>query len=118
VFTAAPFKNEKYWDSHKESLAENIIEKIEKIIPGVKNNISVSEIATPITLYKRTLNYNGAAYGLERTCSQLSDLVFSQITFIKNLYLAGHWVALFQGIPGVVYLSRDIAKIILKREKI
>jgi len=117
ILTSAPFKNEKYWNSHKDNFSENIIKKTEEIIPGIKKSIVVSEIATPSTLCKRTLNYNGAAYGLARTPSQLSELMFSQVISIKNLYLAGHWVALFQGIPGVVYLSRDIAKIILRRKK-
>lgn len=117
VFTLAPFKNTEYWDNLKDKLAGDIVERIDKFIPGIKKSIILKETTTPATLYRRTLNYRGAAYGWARMPSQISDIDFSQSTIIKNLYFAGHWVTLLQGIPGVVYMARDTAKIILRREK-
>lgn len=117
VFVNAPFKNREYWHAHKEKLVDGLIKKTEYIIPDLSKHIIIKDAATPNTLYRRTLNYRGAAYGWASLPSQFAVPGFSQITSIQNLYLTGHWTTLAQGIPGVVYLGRDTAKIILRREK-
>jgi prolycopene isomerase len=115
VLINAPFNDEKYWATNKEKLREIFINKIDKIIPGISQHIVFKEIATPITLYKRTLNYKGAAYGWESSPDQFAIREFGQHTPIENLYLTGHWTTLAQGIPGVAYLGRDTAKLIINR---
>ena len=115
-FTNAPFRNKEYWQLHKNELRDIFIKKIECLIPELSKHIIFKDAATPYTLYKWTLNYKGAAYGWAGMPSQFAIPEFSQKTFIQNLYLSGHWTTLAQGIPGVVYLGRDTARIILKRE--
>lgn len=77
----------------------------------------VLDAATPNTLLKWTLNHNGAAYGLAGTEEQFADRDFNGTTFIENLYMTGHWTSLVQGIPGVVYMGKNTAKIIINRMK-
>lgn len=115
-FTNAPFNNKDYWHLHKNEFRDIFIKKIECLIPELSKHIIFKDAATPYTLYKWTLNYRGAAYGWAGMPSQFAVPEFSQKTFIQNLYLTGHWTTLAQGIPGVVYLGRDTARIILKRE--
>jgi prolycopene isomerase len=86
-------------------------------MPDLSNQLLFKDAATPYTLYRWTLNYRGAAYGWACMPSQFALPELSKKTSIKNLYLTGHWTTLAQGIPGVVYLGRDTANIILKREK-
>lgn len=109
----APFKDGKYWSDNKDRLIDIFIEKIESVIPNLSKHIILKDAATPSTLYKWTLNYKGASYGWESMPSQFAIAELSQIAPIKNLYLTGHWTTLAQGIPGVVYLGRDTAKIII-----
>lgn len=115
-FTNAPFKSKDYWHVHKNELRDIFIKKIEHLIPELSNHIIFKDAATPYSLYKWTLNYRGAAYGWAAMPSQFAVPEFSQKTFIQNLYVTGHWTTLAQGIPGVVYLGRDTARTILKRE--
>ena len=102
---------------HKDVWMENFIKKIEQKIPNLSKHIIFKEAATPQTLYKYTLNYQGARCGWASTPSQLALSDFSQKTFIDNLYLTGHWTTVVLGIPGVAYLGRDTANIILRREE-
>lgn len=115
-FTNAPFRSKEYWRTHKNEVRDVFINKIECLIPELSRHIVFKDAASPHTLYKWTLNYKGAAYGWAGMPSQFAVPGFSQKTFIKNLYLTGHWTTLAQGIPGVVYLGRDTSRIILKRE--
>jgi phytoene dehydrogenase-like protein len=113
----SPFKNAKFWEKNKSRLIEVYIKKIEGIIPGISKHIIFKDAATPATLYKWTLNHKGAAYGWNSTPSQFLIPGFSQKTFIKNLYLTGHWTTIAQGIPGVIYLGKETAKIITTQER-
>lgn len=117
MFINAPFMNAQYWQENKNKWLDAFIKKGERVIPDLSNNIVFKDAASPYTLCKWTLNYKGAAYGWMSTPSQFAVSGLSQITTINRLYLTGHWASLVQGIPGVAYLGRDTAKIILKKEK-
>ncbi len=116
-FTNAPFNSKDYWRLHKDELRDIFIKKVEYLIPELSKHILFKDAATPYTLYRWTLNYKGAAFGWASMPSQFAIPEFSKKTSIQNLYITGHWTTLAQGIPGVVYLGRDTAKIILKRER-
>ena len=112
----APFKNYDYWIENKKKLIDGFIDKLGQVFPTLPKHIVFKDAATPYTLYKWTLNYKGAAYGWAGMPSQFSIEGFRQIMPIKNLYLTGHWTTLVQGVPGVSYLGRDTAKLILAKK--
>jgi len=116
VFINACFRDIKYWHGQKELISDSLIKMIKKTVPVSPDNIIYRQPATPQMLYKYTLNYEGAAYGWASTPSQFAEPGLSQTTGVRNLYLAGHWTTLAQGVSGVAYLGRDTANIILKKE--
>jgi len=118
AFAIAPFKNKRYWENNKKRWLESFIRIIEKYsIPELTKYIVYKDAATPYTLYRYTLNYKGAAYGWAYIPSQLAVPDLRKPSFIQNFYLSGHWTTLGMGIPGVVYIGHDTAKLILKKEK-
>ncbi len=117
AFVNAPFKNKKYWINNKYILSEYLVKRIEQIIPQISQHIVLKEIATPDTMYRYTMNYQGAAYGWASMPSQMFSPELRQTTSINGLYLSGHWVAQTQGVSGVAYIGRETAKLILRKEK-
>jgi phytoene dehydrogenase-like protein len=118
AFANVPFKNKHYWIDNKERLMNSFIDKIEEsIIPGLSGHIIYREAATPHTLHRYTLNYEGAAYGWACTPSQVGLPGFRKPSFIQGLYLTCHWTTQGLGIPGVFYIGQDTARLILKRDK-
>jgi prolycopene isomerase len=111
-----PYINEEYWKTNKIRLINIFIQKIVNVVPELSNKIVYKDAATPSTLYKRTFNQRGAAYGWARTPSQFAMTGLTQTTRIQNLYLTGHWTTLFQGVSGVAYLGRDTSKKIMNKE--
>lgn len=111
------YQKEEYWLVKKYELVDIFLKKIEQIIPDLSNSIIFKDAATPHTLYKRTSNYNGSAFGWESIPSQFAITGFCQTTPIGNLYLTGHWTTLTQGISGVAYLGRSTAKLVLDKEQ-
>jgi len=119
AFVNAPFKNKGYWVKNKEKLLESFIGQIEKnTIPNLSKHIVYKDAATPYTLFRYTLNYEGAAYGWAGMPSQFADSDFKKPPFLKGLYLTGHWTTYAQGISGVAYMGRNVAKLLLRNRKI
>lgn len=118
AFLAASYKSEAFWRQNKNIIAANFLSRIESHIPNLKKHIVYCDAATPHTLYRYTLNYHGANYGWAPLQSQLFEPAFRQKTFIKGLYVTGHWTAQTHGIPGVAYLGYSTARLIMKHGKI
>lgn len=112
----SPFKDNEYWKDNKKRLIEIFIKKAEQVMPSILEHIIFKDAATPATLHRWTLNYRGASYGWANLPSQFIVSQLSQATPIKNLYLSSHWTTLVQGIPGVAYIGRNTARIILRKE--
>jgi phytoene dehydrogenase-like protein len=118
AFVNAPFKSKRYWESNKNKLLEAYIMNIEKqILPDLSKHIIYKDAASPATLQRYTLNYQGSAYGWASTPSQLADHEMRKPNFLKGLYLSSHWTTEGLGIPGVFYIGRDTSKILLRIEK-
>ena len=117
AMTNAPYKTARYWQENKTRLKEIFIKKVIKVIPEIKNTIIFQSVATPHTLYGWTRNFRGASYGWAETPSQFALPGLSQTTFIRNLYQTGHWASIVQGVPGVMYLGKNTARIIIRKEK-
>jgi len=116
AFCNTSYKTSLFWKQNKKRIAENFLNNIARLIPDLKKHIVYFDAATPYTLYRYTLNHEGADYGWAALQSQLFEPDFRQKTFIKRLYITGHWTAQTHGIPGVAYLGYNTAKLILKRE--
>ncbi len=118
AFVNAPFRNKSYWVKNKNDLREALIKRIEEsTISHLSRHIVYKDAATPYTMHRYTLNYKGAAYGWAGMLSQFAIPDFRRPSFVKQLYLTGHWTTYAQGIPGVAYMGYDTARAILKREK-
>lgn len=120
LYVGAPFKNEHFWNKHKESYSENIIERGVKIFPDLKKHIILKEVATPATLYRYTLNKGGASRGWACLSSQTDWRLITKETSIGGLYLVGHWTTSPIGNGGVAMvgaLGRNVAKSIINSIK-
>ncbi len=114
----APFKNAAFWKENKAAWREAFIDVIEKrAVPGLSKHIVCRDAATPQTLFRYTLNYEGASLGWAAMPEQLAVPSMRKPLFIGGLYLAGHWTTLGLGISGTAYVGYGTAKMILIKGK-
>jgi len=119
AFINAAFRDRIYWNRHKKDLLDVLIKHIERqTIPGLSEHIQYKDAATPYTMYRYTMNEEGAAYGWASTPAQFADPDLRRPSCMKGLFLTGHWATQGMGIPGVAYLGYDMANYILKKKKI
>ena len=75
----------------KRTAAGQLIDRAERLIPGLRNSIIVEEIGTPLTNVRYGLSPAGSIYGREQTVANMMNRR-SPKTPIPNLLLAGAWV--------------------------
>ena len=119
ISVVVSLKEESYWDvtdwqSFKETMTENTVNRLEAFVPDLRKYIEVKESATPKTLERYTSNTHGAAYGWAVTTDQIWGNRLPQKTPVDNLYLTGHWTRPGPGICAVVSSGWGVAKLIIE----
>lgn len=79
------------WKTDKKLIAEKMIDELNIAYPGIKDYIELTEIGSPDTFERYTLNTGGSIYGFENTCDSYGEAKMPLKSHIKNIYQAGHW---------------------------
>jgi prolycopene isomerase len=111
----APYRERSSWERCKEVLAQQVVDRIEPLVPGLKQWNEVMAVAIPPTLVKYTSNYRGALYGWASPCDQIGPSRLAEQTPVEGLYLVGHWTGVpsgHGGIPTVVASGRRVARLV------
>jgi len=101
--------------TRKEEVAQILIERLNKLIPGIKEEIEYYEVATPKTIRRYTLNPEGTAYGFAQIPKQAGRKRVQQESLIENLYFASAWTMPGHGFTGAILSGYWCAKKILKK---
>ncbi len=104
-------KNPQY-NELKEAAAEMILDRAEKIIPGLRASIKYKEIATPITNWRYSRNVGGAIYGTEQTVENMYSGRLQSKTPIENLFLTGAWT-FGGGMSAALMSGRETSRIVI-----
>jgi all-trans-retinol 13,14-reductase len=100
----------------KDQVAETIIERCEKIIPGFRNALEFFEVGTPLTVKRYTLNPGGAVYGFAQNPGKPMDYLNA---LPENIYIASAWGKFGGGFSGSIYSGYMTALDVLrKRQKL
>jgi len=120
IMTFDSYKNwqgltDEQYKQRKKMLADKLVKRAEKLLPGLSSCIEVMEVATPKTMYRYTLSPEGAIYGFAHTVMQSGIFRLDQETRIKGLYLAGAWTRPGAGVHACFISGFDAAELVLKR---
>ena len=93
-----------------------MLNTLERIIPGAKQNIAQVELGTPKTNEFYVNSTDGNVYGTEKTLNQVGPFSYKNKTEIQNLYLCGA-STLSHGVGGATASGVATAAIILNCDK-
>lgn len=105
------------WSSFRQVLRDRMVKIATRILTDITKHIEVEVLATPLTMYRYTLNSRGAIYGWEHSVNQVWQKRLAAQTPISNLYLVGHWTTPGGGILNVMISGYLVANSIVKRNK-
>ncbi|MFH0759495.1 MAG: FAD-dependent oxidoreductase [Bacteroidota bacterium] len=94
--------DEKSYRKKKEEVARILLERLEKAVPGIGENIECYEIGTPRTIKRYTLNPSAAPYGFAQIPGQSGRGRPSCRSPVKNLWLSGTWTFPGGGFTGAI----------------
>jgi prolycopene isomerase len=100
LFVLAPWRSRAFWESRRREMADALVARAERVIPGLSSCIRVAESSTPGTIERWTGNDAGAIYGWEAVPGQGGAARLSPLTPWGNLFLAGHWTRPGSGISA------------------
>ena len=118
----------KYWQElsrtperygeEKQRVAESVIGLLEKRFPGLRQQIEVVDVATPIT----TLRITGNGHGYRSPASAMPRTLFTgwrlsqTLPGLRNFYMVGQWAGI-GGVPMVAAMGRDVARAICRHDR-
>lgn len=122
IMTLAPLA---YWEdlrkndfeaykAKKQELADEIASLLDKRIPGFKEAIEITDVATPATYVRLTNVYKGSYEGFAPTPKGLKTRIRKTIPGVKNLYICGQWTTPGGGICSAVQSGKEAAQLALK----
>jgi phytoene desaturase len=80
------------WSAAKERYTDDVLERVERmLLPGLSDQLTHLEAATPPTLEHFTGNHRGAIYGWAVTPDQTGTKRTAHTSPIEGLYLSGAW---------------------------
>jgi phytoene dehydrogenase-like protein len=79
------------WQTDLEGFRNAMLDAWEPVFPGLRDSLTLLEVATPRALEGFTGNTNGACYGWDNIPSQTGGRRSQHVTPIDGLYLSGHW---------------------------
>jgi phytoene dehydrogenase-like protein len=130
VTVSFPFVGYAYWKvlyeeserykAQKQVLAGAIIDRLEQRFPGIKEQIEVVDVATPVTYERYTGNWRGSYMGWRNTPATAFKLMSRTLPGLGKFYMAGQWV--FSGLPGggvqgATSSGRHVMQVICKKDK-
>lgn len=99
----------------KEEVAQVFIDRLDKLIPGIKEEIELYEVGTPKTIKRYTLNPEGTAYGFAQIPKQAGRKRIQRKSPIENLYFASAWAMPSHGFSGTIIGGYSCAEEILRK---
>ena len=100
----------------KNRIAQILIKRAEKVIPGLAKHIEVLKIGTPLTLKRFSGNTNGAIYGWASNVNQFTPMDRMTKIPVKNLYLSSAWTFPGGGQTASIASGYRVAKQIAGRD--
>ncbi len=105
----------------KNEISEIISDILEQRFPGIKSDIEVIDIATPLTFERYTGNWQGSFEGWLITPENSGVIMrpmSQKLPGLKNFYMCGQWVEPGGGLPTGVISARRLIRKICREERI
>ena len=105
------------YESEKQQIAAEVINQLDKRFPGLKEQVEVVDIATPMTYERYTGNWQGSFEGWLITTETFGMSMSKTLPGLKSFYMVGQWVEPGGGLPPAALSGRNVIQIICKRDR-
>jgi phytoene dehydrogenase-like protein len=100
------------YEAAKDEVALGAFEQLERIIPGIRGRVRMTDIATPLTYWRQTRSWRGAYEGWMPNADTLMGHVPKRLTGLDGFTMAGQWMDPGGGVPTAVMSGRQAVQIL------
>ena len=104
------------YEEEKKRVTAEVLSRLEPHYPGLTAQVELTDIATPYTTWRYTLNHEGSFMGWLPTPKAMRTQVSKTLPGLANFYMAGQWVAPGGGVPPCLYSGRQVIQILCRRD--
>jgi phytoene dehydrogenase-like protein len=105
----------KLYDTEQTQVSDIVIDYLEKIYPGIRQQIEVVDVATPLSYERYTGNWQGSSCGwllTPKTMMMMIQGMSKTLPRLKRLVMAGQWVEPGGSVPVVAMSGRNAIQMI------
>lgn len=109
----------KLYDTEQLQVADQVIEQIERVYPGLRGQVEVCDVATPVSYERYTGNWQGATCGFLLTKETIRMMLLGvdkTLPGLRNFYMAGQWVEPGGSVPIAAMSGRQALQLICAAE--
>ena len=110
-------KDQGAYEAEKGRVAAEVLRRLETHYPGLSAQVEMTDVATPYTTWRYTLNRQGAYEGWLPTGSQMMTTLPRTLPGLSNFVMAGQWVVPGGGVPTCLLSGRDAVRIQCKHDE-
>jgi len=104
------------YQAEKERVAAEVLARLEAHYPGLAAQVEVTDVVTPYTTWRYTLNRRGAYEGWLPTPEVITTTIPRTLPGLADFYMAGQWVIPGGGVPTCLNSGRDVVRILCRRD--
>jgi phytoene dehydrogenase-like protein len=111
------YENRERYKAEKQGLADAVIDRLEKRYPGIRGQVEVVDVATPVTYERYTGNWQGSYMGWATTTETMDKSMSRTLPGLGSFYMAGQWVFPGGGVPTALMSGRHVMQVICKKDR-
>jgi phytoene dehydrogenase-like protein len=107
------------YDAEQDQTAEQVLAVVDRVMPGIADDVETVDVATPISYERYTGNWQGSSCGWLLSKKVMPKMVMGMrktLPGLSNLYLAGQWVEPGGSVPLCAASGRSAVMLMCKDE--
>jgi phytoene dehydrogenase-like protein len=111
-------KDRGLYEAEKEKVASIVIDELDKVIPGIKDQVEIVDVATPLTFERCTGNWQGMqAWPLGPNLIETAADGFTRtLPGLKSFYMAGQWADASVGLAAAAASGRKLIQMLCEKD--
>jgi phytoene dehydrogenase-like protein len=108
------------YDTEQQQVADLVIEQLEKLYPGLRQQVEVVDVTTPLSYAHYTGNWQGSSCGWLLTTRTLPMMLLGlgkRLPGLSNFYMVGQWVEPGGSVPLAAMSGRNAMQMICHADR-
>lgn len=107
-----------HYKTEKETIADQVIEILDRRYPGLAAQVEMRDVATPMTWERYTGNWQGSMEGWLISRRTFPPFRMSRtLPGLRDFYMAGQWIEPGGGVPTAALSGRNVIQILCKKDR-